>query len=82
MNDLTRLLLVVDAYARATGHAEATISTRFFRRGSRLAEIRGGRDMGARMIVRVLADFSQNWPEGAEWPADVPRPGETLEAAE
>ena len=35
-----------------------------------------------RIYDRVIAWMSENWPEGAEWPSDVPRPdGTNSEAA-
>lgn len=74
MSDIDHLLAVVDAYRAATGFAEATISKRFLGRGGRLADLRGGGDMGARTISRTIARFSEDWPVDAVWPAQAPRP--------
>ena len=37
-------------------------------------------DMGfnVRTFDRVVQWFSDNWPEGTEWPADVPRPARSV----
>jgi hypothetical protein len=72
--DLDRLLAVVDAYLVATGLSEARVSTLFLKRGSRLAELRAGGDMGARLAAEVVERFAANWPDGAAWPAGVTRP--------
>jgi hypothetical protein len=74
MNQIDQLLRVVEAYAAHTGLAEATISTRFAGRGARIGDLRQGGDMGSRTIACIIQKFSENWPEGAIWPADVPRP--------
>jgi hypothetical protein len=68
------LLKIIACYAAATGLAEATVSSRFLQRGSRLAELQAGGDMGARHIERVLARFSEEWPADAPWPEGVERP--------
>lgn len=72
--DIDRLLAVFEAYCAAVQLAPATVSARLLGRGGRIAELRAGGDMGARTIRDLLVKFSQNWPEGAEWPADVERP--------
>jgi hypothetical protein len=74
MNSITQLLAVVDAYAQATGRSEARVSALFFGAGHRVKRIRAGGDIGTRQVTMILKEFSVRWPEGAEWPADVPRP--------
>ncbi len=74
MQDIERLTTVFNAYCAATGLAAGTVSGRFLGRGRRFAEIQAGGDMGSRTIAKALEAFSRDWPEGAEWPADVPRP--------
>lgn len=80
-SDLDRLIAVFDAYCAAVDLAPATVSARLLGRGGRIAELRDGGDMGARTIRALLVKFSANWPDGAEWPADVPRPAPVLEDA-
>ncbi len=82
MSPIENLLSVVDAYAAATGLAEATISTRFLAGGRVILDLRNGRDMGVRRIERAVESFAREWPADAEWPADVPRPAPTPAAAE
>ncbi|WP_371346247.1 hypothetical protein [Ancylobacter sp. IITR112] len=74
MDAIEHLFRICTSYSAATGLSEATISTRLFRDGKGLARIRAGGDIGARRLERAMQWFAANWPEGAEWPADVPRP--------
>ena len=75
-------IALVEAYKRATGLAEATISTRVLHDGKRIELIRGGRDVGARRLIEARDWFARNWPENAVWPRRVERPDRTAEAAE
>lgn len=74
MNAIDTLLIVSDAYATARSLSESRVSTLAFGEGTRLKHLREGGDMGARRVQRGLQWFSENWPEGAEWPATVTRP--------
>ena len=80
MNAIDMLLTVSDAYAAARSLSESRVSTLAFGEGTRLKHIREGGDMGARRVQRGLQWFSANWPDGAEWPAAVPRPDPTPSA--
>jgi hypothetical protein len=71
---LDHFLSLVDAYRKATGLAEATISTRVMKDGKRLRELRAGRDIGVRRLEEAITWFSDHWPKDAPWPADIPRP--------
>lgn len=82
MNALSSLFALSDAYAKATDLAEGTISDRVLKGGNRLRDLRAGTaDIGVRRLASAINWFSDNWPEGASWPADVPRPAKTREAA-
>jgi hypothetical protein len=74
MDEIAQLLLLCHRYAAHTRLSEATVSTRFLGGGARIRKLREGGDMGARFIRKVVAKFAENWPEGAAWPAEVPRP--------
>jgi bifunctional DNA-binding transcriptional regulator/antitoxin component of YhaV-PrlF toxin-antitoxin module len=68
------LLRVVDAFAAVTGKSDSTISSRLFDDGKKIAALRGGGDITLGRYHAALRWFSENWPDGAEWPADVQRP--------
>lgn len=55
------------------------ISTRVFGDGKTFARIEAGGDLTTGNFERAMRWFSDNWPEGAAWPDEVPRP--TAEAA-
>jgi hypothetical protein len=74
MTAIIQLLTLVDAYRAATDLAEATVSSRVFFDGKRIASLRSGGDVGAMRLDRAIQWFSDNWPANAVWPADVPRP--------
>jgi hypothetical protein len=81
-DELKRHLLETAAvFIAATGKREATVADqaagdwRFFDR------IRGERSFLASKYDSVMGWFAQNWPEGVEWPADIPTPGSGQEAA-
>ena len=78
MLNITHLITVADAYAKLTGVEEKTVSSRVFADSKKLTAIRSGSDITVGRYNAALEWFSGNWPEGADWPHDVPRP----EAAE
>lgn len=61
-------------FAKATEREPSTVARlatgdwRFFDR------INEGASFTARKYDGIMAWFSANWPEGTDWPADVPRP--------
>ncbi len=67
------LLLAADKYLVLTGKAESTLSLDLFGRGTRLADIRGGKDLGTVICERALHWLNVNWPRGqrAAWPRGV-----------
>ena len=71
---ITRLLSLIDAFCAARGISEARASTLIFNGGARVSQIRGGADIGVRRMQAAMLWISENWPEGAGWPADIPRP--------
>lgn len=75
MDQIADILSLSDAYCAAAGTAEATLSTRVFGAGSRLAQLRGGAsDLGVRRAALAIKWFSDHWPDGARWPESVDRP--------
>lgn len=81
MDHIQKLLKVVDAFGGGK-MADATISTRVFNDGKRIAILRRGGDIGTRRLQIALQWFSDNWPEDAEWPPLVERPVPRIPAAE
>jgi len=84
MDQITRLISLIERYCEVTGIAEATLSSRVFRDGKRVSAIRAGSDVGVRRMSMAVQWFSDNWPGSADWPDGVPRPEPIMakEAAE
>jgi len=72
------LLRVVDAYREAHRVSDPRVSTLMFNDGKRIGLLRKGGDIGSRSLVIAFQWLSDHWPEGAVWPADVPRPDPTV----
>jgi len=69
-----QLLAVVDTYSAARGLSRSRVSTIVFNAGGTVDRIASGRDLTTGNFERAMKWFSENWPEGAVWPTDVPRP--------
>jgi hypothetical protein len=78
-----QLILVSDRFGAARGIGRQRVSTLVLNRGSTLDLLAGGSaDVTTGTFERAMLWFSANWPEGAEWPAEVLRPCSVPEAAE
>lgn len=70
-----QLLIVADGYCAAADVDLARASLRSLGDGRLLVRLKA--DVATLTLTRAdlaLAWFSENWPEGADWPADIPRP--------
>lgn len=74
MINIQHLLDVADAYRKAEGIEDKTVSNRVFADAKKLTALRGGADITITRFNDALVWFAANWPEGAEWPFAVSRP--------
>lgn len=74
MNAIKQFLSVVEAYCRAKGVSEATLSTHLFDHGSKIALLREGKDIMVSRLEAAMAMLSGDWPQGIDWPKGVERP--------
>ena len=74
MTHRDKLLALLDRYCAATGRSEARVATLIQNAGHFFLSVRSGAGFTVRTYERALHWFSQNWPEGAEWPTGVERP--------
>lgn len=74
MLNIGHIIAIADEYGRAANVEEKTVSSRVFQDSKKLSAIRNGSDITVGRYNAALAWFSANWPAGASWPADVPRP--------
>lgn len=61
--------------------SSATIWARAVRDARFLERIESGAGFTVKSYDRAVGWFSSNWPAGAVWPADIPRPPMDQEAA-
>lgn len=81
MFEIHHLILLADEYARVGAVEEKTVSHRVFDDSKKLRLLREGGDITVGRFNSAVRWFSANWPEGADWPAEIPRPACTEEAA-
>lgn len=73
MSAIEQLLKVARAYGEAEGIPLSTVSSRALDDGKRLKALEGGANITVGRFESALRWFSDNWPDGAKWPEDVPR---------
>lgn len=62
-------------YANALGISQSRVSTVIFNDGKRLRSLaEDGCDVGTKVFERSMQWFSDNWPDGTDWPHGVARP--------
>lgn len=74
MSATNHLLKLARVYGGALELGQSTVSWRVFGDTKKLGAIDGGADIQVRRYEKAMAWFSENWPDGAAWPDDVPRP--------
>lgn len=82
MLTIHHLILLGEQYARLLGVEEKTVSNRVFSDSKKLGAMKAGGDITVGRFNAAMRWFSENWPAGADWPAEVPRPVVHAEAAE
>lgn len=74
MNGTDDLLDIATRYSQATGRALATVASLASNDGKTFARISAGGDITVRRLETVMRWFSDNWPDGVEWPENIKRP--------
>ena len=76
-----QLVITANAYCEATGRSSSRVSSMVFGDGKRAGDgtklaaiMSGGADITTRRFEAAMRWFSENWPEGADWPEGVARP--------
>lgn len=76
-----QLLYLARHFAAATGTkgrdgqpSLSGVSTRIFGDGKTFSRLLAGGDVTTGSFEKALAWFSENWPDGVEWPSQVVRP--------
>ena len=77
MSLITSLISVADAFCLARTIVRATLSSTMLADHRVLDRVARGGSMTTRNYERAMQWMSDRWPDGAIWPADVPRPEPT-----
>lgn len=68
------LVTVAIAYASARGLSLSRVSTIVLGDGKVLARLQSGADLTTSRFEVAMMWFSENWPDGVDWPSNVGRP--------
>jgi len=68
------ILLVGSKFCSTSRLAQATVWAKAARDARFPDRIESGKTFTIRTYDTVMRWFSDHWPEGVEWPADIPRP--------
>lgn len=74
MIEIAHLLQLADAFQAVDPVSDTTLSFRVFKDSKKLAALRTGSDITTGRFNDALQWFGDNWPNGAVWPANIPRP--------
>lgn len=69
-----QVIALIEAAAGASGRSPHTVGRLASGSGDFYARLTRGHDLTTRRADRVIRYLSEQWPSGAEWPADIPRP--------
>lgn len=81
MEPRTALIILADALAAHQGVTHFAISMRALGKGDFFKKLKAGGDCRTATVTRLMAYFAQAWPSDLAWPADIPRPSKSKEAA-
>lgn len=68
------LLSLAESFHDATKTTHSTIGKRALNDNTFFGRIKSGDSFRVDTFDKVVRWFSENWPEGVKWPADVERP--------
>lgn len=68
------LIDLATVFEQATEVSRATIGKRALNDNTFYARIEAGAGFNIKTFDRLIQWFSDNWPEGKSWPADIDRP--------
>jgi hypothetical protein len=74
MSAIDDIMLLARRYADAERVETKTVSWRVFGDSKKLDALEAGGDIQTKRSEAAIRWFSENWPEGADWPAEVIRP--------
>lgn len=81
-SDIARIVELAETFAKARRLSLQSVSLYAAKRGGFLPALKAGQ-CGITLARRdaIIQWFSDNWPAGTAWPAEIPRPGQTKSRA-
>ena len=70
----SHMLVLASVHSAASGLSMISLGKRVANDSRFFMRIGAAKSFEARTYDRVVAWFSENWPAGAAWPVEVPRP--------
>lgn len=70
-----QLVRLCGLFAEYTGRSVSTVSRYATGSGETVARLCRGKTITTRRAERAFRFLSENWPDPAEWPEGIPRPG-------
>lgn len=74
MQDITRLIDLIDLLAAHTGRAATTISRLVSGSGGTIHRLRDGSGITIARYDRIVRRLDEIWPEDLDWPDEIVRP--------
>lgn len=71
---IAQLIDLSNLYCAVTQRTRSAVSKRVFNDGKVLDKLLAGGDLTTSRYQMAVRWFSENWPDGAAWPPEVPRP--------
>ena len=75
------LVTLIHSFADARGLSVSYASRLLTGSGDTVDRVSAGASVTARRAETILRRASQNWPDGCDWPAGIPRPAPANEDA-
>jgi len=74
IHEAPQLVTLADLYAAAHKINRSTVSSRVFDDARKMDAMAEGADITLRRFNQALDWFSENWPDGVQWPKHILRP--------
>ncbi len=72
--DSTSIVRIGKIFADHKGISLSTLGRKTANHGLFFKRLQAGHDLTTRRAERVVQYLSDHWPDGLEWPGDIPRP--------
>ena len=81
MSSDQHIVILLRLMAERIGRSPGAVGRMATGRGDMYPRLLRGHDITTRRAARIIQWLSDHWPDGAEWPSDIPRPPPRRDAA-